>query len=118
MGDRSQSRLASVIMLLLGIWVVVSPTWITMPQAAVISTVITGAVIGILGIIQFFMENSVPSWITGIAAIWLFISAFSFGMSTGAAWDLVISAVIAFILAIWDGREITVFSEHHHHAHA
>lgn len=89
-----------------------------MPQAAITSTVITGAVIGILGIIQFFIENAVPSWITGIAAIWLFISAFSFGMSSGAAWDLVISAVIAFVLAIWDGREITVLSDQHHHVHA
>lgn len=112
----SQSRFASVVMLLVGVWVAISPIWISVTGGALTSVIITGIVIALAGLVQYFWKSSVPSWIAGLAAIWLFISAFVFGVSAGAAWNQVIFAVAAFLLAYWDGFEMTQV-EHSSHAH-
>jgi len=102
----SQSRLASVLTVLLGAWVMISPVFISITGGALTSLLITGAVLIVFGLVQLVWENTLPSWINVLAAVWLFISAFAFTISTAAAWNQVISAVIAFVLAIWDGVEM------------
>lgn len=112
MEDLAQSRLASAITILLGIWIAVSPAFISITGAALTSTIVVGIVIALAGLVQMFWTNSLPSWIVGLAAIYLFISAFSFNLSTAATWNEVISAIVAFILATWDGVEMNSYKQH------
>jgi len=114
MKDRDQSRLASGLAILLGIWVAISPIWISTPGGALTSVIITGCVIAAMGIVQYFTENSIPSWLMGLAAIWLFITAFAFGLASGTIWNLALSAIATFILATWDGVETEEVRQHHH----
>ena len=102
----SQSRLASVLMVLLGAWVMISPAFISITGAALVSLLITGGVIIVFGLIQLAWENTLPSWVNGLAAIWLFVSAFIFTVSTAVMWNQIISAVVAFVLSTWDGVEM------------
>jgi hypothetical protein len=111
----NQSRTASVILLLVGIWVAISPIWITLTGGAHWSTIITGIIIALAGLIQLFARATVPSWIAGLAAVWLFISAFAFSVGTGAMWNLIISAVVSFVFAYWDGVEMSHVRGYHAH---
>lgn len=114
MEDRSQSKLASVLTLLVGIWVAISPIWISVTGGALTSVIITGIVVALAGLVQYFWENPLPSWISGLAAVWLFISAFSFGVSHAMMWSQILSAIATFLLASWDGVEISHVHEHSH----
>ncbi|HET6924777.1 MAG TPA: hypothetical protein VFH39_03040 [Candidatus Saccharimonadales bacterium] len=114
MSERDQSKFASILTLLLGIWVAISPIWISVTGGAVASVIATGSVIAVFSLIQYFWENTLPSWIVGLAAVWLFITTFAFGgVSGGAVVNLVISSVATFILAIWDGAEVSISHQHH-----
>lgn len=113
----AQSRVASVLMIAVGAWMLLTPLVISMTGAALVSILITGGVIAVLGLVQLFWINAMPSWLNTVAAIWLFISAFAFTMSTGAAWNQAVFAIVAFVLSIWDGAEVSeVQREHHSHA--
>lgn len=107
MKTRDQSRLASLLSLLVGIWVALSPIWMTMSAGAIISTIITGLVIIAASLVQYFTKNTIPSWIMGAAAVWLFISTLTFTMSAGAVWSGILSAIATAALAYWDGFEAT-----------
>jgi uncharacterized membrane protein (UPF0136 family) len=120
MNNLGQSRLASVVALLVGAWVAISPIWISVTGGALTSVIITGIVIAVAGLVQLFWKNAIPSWISGLAAVWLFISAFAFSnMGTSAMWSMVVSAIAVFILAFWDGMEVTQYNQHvsQHHAY-
>lgn len=119
MKTRDQSRLASLLALLVGIWTILSPIWLTPSAGATTSLIITGAVIIVASVVQYFTDYAVPSWIMGLAAVWLFISVFVFGVGTGAAWSMILSAIAVVILAYWDGIEVTQLhtgTNRHHHA--
>lgn len=113
MESLAQSRLASALTLLAGIWVAISPIWFTMTSAGQTSTIIVGIIIALAGLVQLFWTNTFPSWIAALAAIYLFISAFSYNVSTASTWNLVISAIVTFILATWDGVEMNDVRQHH-----
>ena len=118
--QRSQSRVASVLTLLVGIWVAISPIWISVTGGALVSVIITGIVIALFGLVQYFWANTLPSWISGLAAVWLFISTFVFvGITTGAVWSQILSAIAVVILSYWDGYEVSQIQEYktQHHAH-
>ena len=102
----SQSRLASSLTVILGAWLMLSPIFISITGAALTSLLITGAVMIVFGLVQLFWENSLPSWVNAVAAVWLFISAFTFTVSTAVVWNQVIFGIIAFVLAVWDGAEM------------
>lgn len=113
----AQSRVASVLMIAVGAWMLLTPLAISMTGAALSSILITGGFIAVVGLIQMFWINALPSWLNIVAAIWLFVSAFAFTMSTGAAWNQAIFGIVVFLLAAWDGAEISeVQREHHSHA--
>jgi hypothetical protein len=114
MREAAQSRLASVLGIVLGAWAMLSPIWISVTGKALTNLLIVGAVIIVMGIAQLLWENSFPSWIMGLAAVWLFISAFAFSVSNAMAWNEALSAIIAFVIATWDGVEIR--QVHHHHS--
>lgn len=110
----SQSRLASSLTVILGAWLMLSPIFISITGAALTSILITGAVMIVFGLVQLAWENSIPSWINALAAIWLFISAFTFSISTAAMWNQIVFAIIAFALAMWDGAEMGAVQRMHH----
>ena len=113
----AQSRVASVLIIAVGAWMLITPLVISMTGAALVNILITGAVIALVGLIQLPWMNALPSWLNIVAAVWLFVSAFAFTMSTGAAWNQAVFAVIVFLLAVWDGAEMSeVQREHHLHA--
>jgi hypothetical protein len=114
----SQSRVASSLTVLLGAWVMLSPIFISMTGAALTSLLITGGVMVVFGLIQIAWQNTLPSWINALAAVWLLVSAFTFSdISNAMAWNQVISAIIAFVLSTWDGVEMgEVQRLHHTHA--
>lgn len=114
MKDRDQSRLASILSLLVGIWVVISPIWVSVSGAALISVVTVGIIIIVAAALQFFVDVAIPSWIVAIAAVWLLLSTFAFGVSTAAMYNQILSALVAFVLAYWDGMEIAHIEAHRH----
>lgn len=117
MQSLQQSRMASILTIIAGAWIILSPLfWITVSGAALVNTLIIGAVVVIAGLAQLGWINSLPSWVNGIAAVWLFIAAFAFSVTTGAAWNMVISALVVFLLSIWDGAEITQ-AQHEYREH-
>lgn len=117
MKSESQARLASTLTALAGGWLLVTPLFISMTGAALTSILISGAIIALAGLAQLtWTENTLPSWISALAAIWLFITAFAYTVSTAAAWNQAITAVVAFVLASWDGVEVShVRDDHQRH---
>lgn len=113
----SQSRLASSLTVILGAWVMLSPIFISITGAALTSLLITGAIFIVFGLIQLIWDRSLPSWVNALAAVWLFVSAFTFTVSTAVVWNQVMSAIIGFTLASWDGAEVsTIHRMRHTHA--
>jgi hypothetical protein len=113
MESLAQSRLASVLTLLAGIWVAISPAFITMSGSSQTSTIIVGIIIALAGLVQLFWTSTIPSWIAALAAIYLFISAFAYSVSNAATWNMAVSAIVTFILATWDGVEVNDVRTHH-----
>lgn len=110
MKDIDQSRTASILTLIAGIWIAASPIFIPVAGGLFVSMIILGAVIALAGLVQIFWENILPSWISGIAAVLLFIAAFITGTASAAAmWNMIISAIAVFALAVWDEVEIAHF---------
>jgi len=112
MEEKRESVFASVAILLTGVWVAISPIWLSVTGGALTSVIITGALIALSGIVQLFWEVTLPSWTSGLAAIWLFISAFTFSIGTGAMWSQILSAIAVFILSYWDGFEVARLHAH------
>lgn len=109
-----QSRLASVLTAVVGLWLMLSPIWISISGGALVSLLITGAVMIVFGLVQLGTENTTPSWINALAAVWLFISALTFSVSAAVVWNQVVFAIIAFVLATWDGAEMNAVHRMHH----
>jgi hypothetical protein len=115
MQDITQSRIASVLTTGVGVWLLVSPLFISVTGNALINLLVVGGVVTVAGLVQLIWENTIPSWINALAAVWLFIAAFMFsGISTTVAWNEAISAAVAFLLATWDGIEIDQVHREHH----
>jgi hypothetical protein len=114
MKDVTQSRFAGGGIILLGLWLVLSPIWISMTGWMLASTLILGGFITLMGATQMFTENTMPSWLVGLAAALLCAAAFSFDASSNAQWSAVASASAAVLLALWDGVEVYQIHSHHH----
>lgn len=116
MNARAQSLFASVLAIIIGAWVMLVPVFTSLSGAALVSTLIAGGVIALAGLVQIFWENVLPSWVNAVVAVWLFISVFAFTVSAAVAWNLVLAAIAAFLVAVWDGLEIS--EVHHAHQHS
>lgn len=114
MKDVMQTRIASVLTAVLGLWLLLSPTFITTTGGALASTLVAGSVLTLAGIVELFWKNTVPSWISGLTAAWLLVSTSVFGMADALFWDTIAAAAIAFMAAIWDGIEISKVAQRHH----
>lgn len=116
MESLSQSRLASVLTIVVGAWVMISPLFISITGGALTNIMIVGGILVLAGLVQLVWTSTLPSWVSALAAVWLFIAAFTFsGVSNAVSWNEVISAIVAFMLSTWDGVEIS-HVQHTHHA--
>ena len=113
MDTKSQTMWASVLEIVVGAWVMLVPAFTSVTGGALVSVLTTGGLIVLAGLVQLFWENVLPSWVDGIAAIWLFISPFVYHTSTAVTWNLVVAAVAAIIIAWWDGVEVSKLQEAH-----
>jgi hypothetical protein len=116
MNDRLQTRLASILAIAVGGWLVASPLFIQVSDAAFINVLIVGGIIALTGLVQLIWTSTLPSWVMAIAAIWLAVTAFVFSAGADFVWSAVLSAIAAFILAVWDGIEVSHVQHHEHHA--
>lgn len=114
MKKQSQTRLASSLSLLVGVWVLISPLVVTVSGVAFASLIIVGILMILAAMIQLFLENAVPSWVNAVLAAWLLLSAFVFAVGAGAMVSQIIAAVVAFIIAYWDGVEVDEMRQLHH----
>ncbi|MCL4357942.1 hypothetical protein M1512_03555 [Patescibacteria group bacterium] len=88
MKDITQSRLSSMLTVLVGAWLLLSPIWISITGGALVSLFITGGIITLAGLVQLFTDYSIPSYIVILSAIWLFLSAFVFtAVSNTVIWN-------------------------------
>ena len=117
MNDLTQSRTASVLSFLLGVWLMLSPIWISITGAALTSLLFTGGVIVAASAVQFFFKNPAPSWFVSIAAIWLFVSVLIYDVSNAVVWNQTVGAVVAFILSLWDSVEMAEVQERRAHTY-
>ncbi len=106
MEHKDQIRVASLLTAILGVWILLSPLFISVTGVALVNTLIIGALFAILGMLQLFVHNSVPSWVNGFAGMWLVVSAFVFSVSGSMAANLIITGLVGVILALWDTNEV------------
>lgn len=114
MDDVMQTRVASVLTAVVGVALLFSPLFVTITGGALVSTFIAGGILAVAGVVQFFWENTIPSWVSGLTAAWLAISAVVFSMGGALLWTTLVAAAVAFLLAMWDGVEVDQVSQRHH----
>ena len=117
MNDTVQSRVASLLSVAAGGWLLISPLFISISGPELVNTYIVGGIIAAAALIQLLWENTLPSWVNALAAAWLAISTLVFSMSGAALWSALIAAAVAFVLAVWDGIEVDQVMQKHVHAH-
>ena len=115
MNDRSQSMVASILTLGVGAWLMASPLFISVSDAALINVLVVGGIVALAGLVQLFWTNTLPSWVSALAAAWLLGAAFIFSASTSFVWSVALSAVAVLVLAIWDGVEVSHVQHRTHH---
>lgn len=113
MNAKTQSVVASLFTVGVAIWMLLTPAFTTVTGWALASLLITGGIIALAGLTQLLWENVLPSWVNALAAVWLLVSVFIFDTGTALAWNMGVAAVIGFLLAVWDGTEISQL--HHQH---
>lgn len=112
MEDINQSRTASVLTVIAGLWIALSPIFISVSVSgfALISMIVLGVIVAVAGLVQLFWENILPSWVSGIAAVLLLILALiPMSLGTSAIWNMIISAIVVFVLAVWDEVKVAHF---------
>lgn len=114
MNDRTQSVVASLFTVAAGAWLLLTPAFTSVSGAALTNMLVVGGAVALLGLVQAFWVNVLPSWLNGLAAVYAFFAAFIVDMSTTATWNLAVAAVVIFVLAIWDGFEIAHFEDRMH----
>jgi hypothetical protein len=112
-----QSKLASLLTIVSGTWIVLSSTFISITGTALTSLIITGIAVIILGSTQLYWESGLPRWINAFVAMWLLLSTFTFTTSSAVVWSQTISAIIVFILAAWGDAEVSEL-QHIHRSNA
>lgn len=114
MNDRIQSIVASLLTVAAGVWLLLTPVFTSVTDTALTNMLVVGGVVAFFGLVQAVWTDVLPSWINGLAAVWAFITAFTVEMSTAATWNMAVAAVVIFLLAIWDGIEVSHFDRRTH----
>lgn len=106
MDTARQIQTASVATIVLGIWVALSPLYITVEGGALISMIVVGALLAVLGLTQLFVRSTLPSMLGVILGLWLIVSSIVFSVSSAAMINMVVTGLVTFVATLWDGVEV------------
>lgn len=114
------SRAGSIINLLAGIWLIVSPFVFRYAAGTAVArnNVLLGVIVAILAIIGLALNNEVWSrWLNFIAGIWLIVSAFiaGYAITPGMAINNIIVGALIIGFSAWSANAVLV---RHRHGHA
>lgn len=101
--DTMETRGASGIIVLAGIWLIISPFILSYSSSAVTWDQIAGGiVIGLLGIIRYLNIPALwASWLSALAGLWMVIIPFAISSAgTAARWSSVIAGLVTMILSL------------------
>lgn len=122
MEHEGQARSASILNIVAGIWLIVSPSVLGFTNpAAQTNDVWLGFIVGVLGLIRAIapqVQTVWLSWLNIIAGIWLIIAPFvlGYGSSAQRTNDVILGIIVAG-LAIWSsGATLTSTTGRHAHA--
>lgn len=105
-------RSISVINLVLGVWLVISPFILSYTTTSSYwNQIIFGAIVGILAIVRLVSPRMTwPSWINSLIGLWLIVSPFILNYVRDVAyWNAIILGVVVAILGYVNG---SVFTQH------
>lgn len=109
----------SIINLILGAWLIVSPFWLNYTSSAARwNQVILGIIVMVLAFLRAILPRLQGlSFLIGLAMIWAIIAPFILSYSRGVAyWNEIIVAIIIGILAFWNSSIHVLGTGRHHHA--
>ncbi len=113
------ARTASILNLIAGIWLIISPFWMGFWQAPapLWNTLLVGIVVGLLALARAFYpaQNVVLSWVNLALGIWLIVSPFflpAYPSWTVAVRNDVILGIIVGVLAIWSALATPRFARY------
>jgi hypothetical protein len=103
--DEGKVMTAGILSIIAGLWILFSPMILGLTGTSFAANAYTiGAIVTILALIRSFAPRTSTnwaSWLNILAAIWLFISAFTTAMPAGAMWNNIILGVIVAVVDIW-----------------
>lgn len=101
---RNTMRGLSIVNLILGLWLIVSPYLFGYTSGAITNSVILGIIVAILAIVRLATPSQVwASWLNGIAGLWLIIAPFIVGFSVAAGyWNEIIVGIIVAVVGFWN----------------
>jgi hypothetical protein len=112
------ARTASVLNIIAGIWLIISPFWMgfwTGP-APLWNTLVVGVVVGLLALVRacYPTQNVGLSWVNLILGIWLIVSPFFLPYQNWmvAVRNDVIVGIVVGVLAIWSALATPVFTRY------
>jgi len=106
-GDKEVARTASILNLIAGLWLVISPFWMNYlgDPAALWNTVLVGVAVGALSLIRacYPAHYVALSWVNLVLGLWLIVSPFllPYHHFELAVRNDVITGIIVAILAVW-----------------
>ena len=102
---RQQIRTAGWLNFLAGIWLIMSPFVLGfMGTAAATNAVIVGIIVGIVALVSVYSAESAmwTNWANTILGVWMIISPFVLGFTTGAVvMNSIILGIIVIALSAW-----------------
>lgn len=121
MDNNNQARTASIINVIAGIWLIISPYALGFTNPATqTNNLWLGFIVGILALIRAIWPKQTvwASWVNIIAGIWLIIAPFVLGFTlmSQRVNDVIVGVIVA-ALAIWSSGA-TMTSPAGRHAHA
>ena len=117
MEQRATSQSLSILNILFGAWLIVSPYILgyTATQAKWQQTIAGIVVLILAGVRYFAPQVQWMSWVNALVGIWMIIAPFTTGyQATVAFWNEVIFGILVAITGLWNAN-LHAAPLHHHH---
>ena len=110
----------SIVNLILGLWLIVSPYLFSYTSSTTVNSVVLGIIVAALAIVRLVAPSQVwASWTNGIAGLWLIIAPFIIGASIAAEyWNGIIVGIVVAVLGFWNasiGTPVRTATTTHRH---
>lgn len=113
--NRGSIQSMSIINLILGAWLIVSPWFLNYSTAAIWNQEILGIIVAVFSLVRLFAPSQQwASFINGLAGIWLIIGPFIIGFNHAVAyWNSIIVGIIVAWIAFSNAAIRTGHRVHH-----